>query len=731
MPKPRRESGARADTRPAFNRPPGTRSSPAWVQPDSHNNSEDDSYSPPKKTAREKAKSSPAPSPARPKAGGGKRKSSAPVKASPIKDTKYNSSTSTGSASHLLSAGSLAQLNQHNAKTKTKEKKELKKTKEKQYGKLKEKEPAPAQVKRKKKNRNVSGAILEEGRYDEKHEHRRKKSGAGGGQKGEIRRRQDSGWGSKRLCWWLVGLVVLLLIIFIPVGIVLSKKKSSGGSGGGSSSATTPDTNPSPTNSCDGGDVPASAKGTYTDIKTWLDTTDFNCTYTSETVGGLSVMGLNSAYDDSAQANGNTPKLNEAWPYGKTPIRGVNLGGWLDLEPFITPSLFNYPATDNVVDEWTLCERLGSAAANILETHYSTFVTKQTFQDIANAGLDHVRIPYPYWAVTTYPGDPYVPQIAWRYLLRAIEWARESGIRVNLDLHSIPGSQNGWAHSGHQGPIGWLDGTDGTVNAQRALDLHKQLSAFFAQARYDNVVTIYGLMNEPKMLVLDYQSVLDWDTQAIRIIRGNGIKQYITFGDGFLTLSQWDDMFKGGDPKLIMDTHQYQVFNADQLGTSHQDRIQLVCTGWTALMTSTLNPTTGWGPIMNGEWSQADTDCTEYLNNVGVGSRWAGTLNTGDSQTSILTQSCPSPPCSCSQANADPSTYSTTYKQFLQMYAEAQMYAFEQAWGWFYWTWETENAVQWSWKLGLEAGILPSKAYSPEFSCNSAVPDFSGLSGSY
>lgn len=735
MPQHRRESGARADTRPAFNRPPGARPTPARARADSFNDSEDDFYSPPKKTAKEKAKSSPAPSPNRPKASGGKRKTSAPVRSSPIKDTvKYNSSTSTGSASHLLSAGSLAQLNQHNAKSKTKEKKDIKKTKEKQYGKVKEKEPAPAQVKRKKRNRNVSGAILEEGRYDEKHEYRRRKAGVGAGNKGDIYRRRDSG-GSKRLCWWIAGLLTLLLIIFIPVGIVVSKKKNSGNtgsgdSGSGSGSATTPDTKPTPVNSCKGGNVPASAKGTYTDITTWLDTTDFNCTYTSETVGGLSVMGLYTDYDDTTQANGNTPKLNEAWPYGKTPIRGVNLGGWLDLEPFITPSLFNYPAVDNVVDEWTLCERLGSTAANTLETHYSTFVTKQTFQDIANAGLDHVRIPYPYWAVTTYPGDPYVPQIAWRYLLRGIEWARQSGIRVDLDLHSIPGSQNGWAHSGHQGSIGWLNGTDGTVNAQRALDLHKQLSAFFAQERYNNVITIYGLMNEPKMLVLDYQSVLDWDTQAISIIRGNGIKQYIAFGDGFLTLSQWYDMFKGGDSKLIMDTHQYQVFNADQLGMSHPDRIQLACTGWTSLMTSTLNPTTGWGPIMNGEWSQADTDCTEYLNNVGVGNRWTGTLDTGNASTSILTPSCPSPPCSCSQANADPSTYSATYKQFLQMYAEAQMHAFEQAWGWFYWTWETESAVQWSWKQGLEAGILPSKAYSPDFSCNSAVPDFSGL-GSY
>jgi glucan 1,3-beta-glucosidase len=65
------------------------------------------------------------------------------------------------------------------------------------------------------------------------------------------------------------------------------------------------------------------------------------------------------------------------------------------------------------------------------------------------------------------------------------------------------------------------------------------------------------------------------------------------------------------------------------------------------------------------------------------------------------------------------------------MFAEAQMHSFEQAWGWYYWTWVTESAVQWSWKLGLQAGVLPSKAYAPNFKCDSAIPDFSGLSESY
>lgn len=140
-----------------------------------------------------------------------------------------------------------------------------------------------------------------------------------------------------------------------------------------------------------------------------------------------------------------------------------------------------------------------------------------------------------------------------------------------------------------------------------------------------------------------------------------------------------------------------------------------------------------WGPTLCGEFSQADTDCAQNLNNVNVGSRWTGTMNTQDPSTRVLSPTCPSqnPPCDCTPANADPSQYSDSYKQFLQMFAEAQIFAFEKGWGWFYWTWETESATQWSWKLGLQAGILPEKAYAPSFTCNSSIPNFSDLPENY
>ena len=89
-------------------------------------------------------------------------------------------------------------------------------------------------------------------------------------------------------------------------------------------------------------------------------------------------------------------------------------------------------------------------AAAELEKHYATFIRRQSFQDIRDAGFDHVRVSFPYWIIeNVHSNDPYVEKIGWRYLLRAIEWAREVGLRINICLHAAPGSQNGWNHRYH------------------------------------------------------------------------------------------------------------------------------------------------------------------------------------------------------------------------------------------------------------------------------------------
>jgi glucan 1,3-beta-glucosidase len=478
------------------------------------------------------------------------------------------------------------------------------------------------------------------------------------------------------------------------------------------------------------GSIPSGAPS-WLNPYVWQDTADFNLTYTNETVGDLPIMGLSSTWDNSAKANDNVPALKDTWgDYAKRPARGVNVGGWLSLEPFITPSLFNYDSRLGIVDEYTLCKYLSSRCESTLEKHYATFVTEDTFKQIADAGLDHVRIPFSYWAVETYDGDPYVFRTSWRYLLRAIEWCRRYGLRVNLDVHGLPGSQNGWNHSGRLGAIGWLNGTDGALNAKRSLEIHDRLSKFFAQPRYKSIISHYGLANEPKMTFLSSADVLQWTTSAHDIVRKNGVSDAIVvFGDGFRGLANWQGELTGLS-NAALDVHQYVIFNTDQIVYNHSEKVRYACSGWTEQTVESMDTATGFGPTLVAEWSQADTDCAKHLTNVGWGNRWTGTLTTDNVASDVTSPRCPTKDtrCSCAQANAAASQWSDSYKKFLKMFAEAQMSSFEKGWGWFYWVWDTEDAPQWSYKKGLAAGVLPAKAYDRSLDCDlSKIPSFSDL----
>lgn len=97
--------------------------------------------------------------------------------------------------------------------------------------------------------------------------------------------------------------------------------------------------------------------------------------------------------------------------------------------------------------------------------------TEEDFAAIAAAGLNWIRIPIPYWAIEVWPGEPFLPKVCWTYFLKAIKWARKYGLRINLDLHAVPGSQNSWNHSGRvgHGP-NFMNGVMGIANAQRTLD---------------------------------------------------------------------------------------------------------------------------------------------------------------------------------------------------------------------------------------------------------------------
>ena len=142
-------------------------------------------------------------------------------------------------------------------------------------------------------------------------------------------------------------------------------------------------------------------------------------------------------------------------------LRGVNLGGWLVLEKWITPSLF---AGLQATDETSFCVELGEIeATRRLHHHWNTFITRDDFAWLQKAGINAVRLPLGHWLFgKDYPyhrsyGAARHPFVAGGLDIvdQVFAWAKEFGLRVVLDLHAAPGCQNGFDNGGILGVCEW------------------------------------------------------------------------------------------------------------------------------------------------------------------------------------------------------------------------------------------------------------------------------------
>ena len=144
-----------------------------------------------------------------------------------------------------------------------------------------------------------------------------------------------------------------------------------------------------------------------------------------------------------------------------TQVRGVCLGGWQVLEPWITPSLFyQFLGKDKdsaALDTYTFCEVLGPVEGNKqLRRHWDTWVTEEIIQELAQvANVNSLRLPVGDWSFAPY--GPYVgcTDGALDYIDKLMDWAHKYDVTVLIDIHSAKGSQNGFDNSGQARNVEW------------------------------------------------------------------------------------------------------------------------------------------------------------------------------------------------------------------------------------------------------------------------------------
>ena len=125
---------------------------------------------------------------------------------------------------------------------------------------------------------------------------------------------------------------------------------------------------------------------------------------------------------------------------GLRTFHGVNLSGWLTLEPWVTPELF---ADSGALNESSLIGRLGRARyTDLVERHRKEFLSQTDFVDIAARGFNAVRLPVPWYAFGRRgpePG-PYIGCLS--HVDDAFDWAEEVGLGVLIVMAVSPGNPN-------------------------------------------------------------------------------------------------------------------------------------------------------------------------------------------------------------------------------------------------------------------------------------------------
>lgn len=329
-------------------------------------------------------------------------------------------------------------------------------------------------------------------------------------------------------------------------------------------------------------------------------------------------------------------------------LRGVNLGGWLVLEKWMVPGVFR--GTD-AADEYGLCLALGEQAKARLQKHRERFITAEDFRWIKSCGLNAVRVPVGYWALEA--PEPFVE--AADFVDFALDQARENDLKLILDLHGAPGSQNGWDHSGRAGPIGWDKDPNNIKETIRVL-------ATFAQ-KYGKHPALFGieLLNEPSdQIPIDLlkQFYQDAYSEIRKYADGNVA---IMFHDSFRAMAWQNFMKEPQYSNVIIDTHLYQTFGRDDAGRDAQKQLIFALGRKNILQQMEREEL----PTVVGEWSlalpvQAKQDLSAFQDELVNGA-----------------------------------------------YGDAQLFCFEDTHGWFFWSYKMESNSLWNFRYCVERGWLP------------------------
>ena len=289
-------------------------------------------------------------------------------------------------------------------------------------------------------------------------------------------------------------------------------------------------------------------------------------------------------------------------------VRGVNLGNWLVLEKWMGASPLAHAKSEDdrgLIDEFDADE-----LAAALDEHRRTYITEFDFVWLAQAGINLVRIPVPYHLFGTAHHSACVA-----YLDQAFEWAARWGLKILIDLHTVPYSQNAFDNGGYMGLCAWAQ-DQGRIDATVAL-LER------IARRYAGNDALWGIeaLNEPAneaMLSMNLKNygrsypervarsqAISRETllafyervyETLRPILGPDVA--LVFHDQF-DLASWDNLLpEDRYQNVVIDTHLY--LNFQDFGFERFDTEEYLCK--VAAFREQVRQAAAHHNVLVGEW---------------------------------------------------------------------------------------------------------------------------------
>ncbi len=330
-------------------------------------------------------------------------------------------------------------------------------------------------------------------------------------------------------------------------------------------------------------------------------------------------------------------------------LYGVNLGGWLVAEKWMTPRLF---AGIEAHDEYTLVQ--SKQGREQLAAHHRTFIQESDIEWLKDHGVNAIRVPVGYWVFDGVYDDEVEGEPTVDYLDTVIDWAEKHGLRVLIDLHAAPGSQNGHDHSGRVGKAMWYRSAQ---HRKKTLDVLAGIAE-----RYHERETVWGieLLNEPRMGLFQVK-LRAFYRQAYAAIRAVGRPGLVVvFHDAF-TPRLMSGALWSYDPKfpVMMDVHWYQF-----LDVWRRVRPRAWYFGFVSRRGRLLERIRPRHGVIVGEWSAVLSH--EFLHGTDEATRLA----------------------------------------WQREHVARQLAAYSMLDGWFYWSYKTEGEGEWNFRSMVEQGFL-------------------------